>query len=132
MVSKLESMCKRLNIRCSAEYGGVEVPKDWIPGTHPYKVVLTVSNYHTGRRQLTVPFFMGPAHTKEPTAADVLCCLVQDCNAGEMSFEEYCSELGENLDSRKAETAWRSCKGLAPRVRRFLGQYFNDIFQAEH
>ena len=67
MVSELETLCIALRIRCEA---------------HPYKVTL-----RKGNRRLTVPFFMGPTHSSEPTAADVLSCIVSDAHAGEDSFE---------------------------------------------
>ena len=127
MISELEKVCDSLGIRAESQYGAVEVPEGWTPGTHPYKVTLRF-----GRRRLTVPFFMGPAHSKEPTAADVLSCIVSDARSGELDFDEFCGEFGYDADSRKAEQTWRACKAMAPRVRRFLGDAFERVEQAEH
>jgi len=123
----LERLCDRENVRITAEYGGVELPEDWSPGTHPYKVTLRFQ-----RRQLTVPFFMGSAHECEPTAGDVLSCLISDARIGEESFEDFCSELGYDPDSRRAERTWRTCRDLTPRVSRFLGDRLEAFSEAEH
>jgi hypothetical protein len=126
-MSQLQAVCERLRIKAEAEYGGVEVPEGWTPGTHPYKVRLRFQG-----RKLTVPFYMGPAHSSEPTAADVLACLVSDARAGDQSFEEFCSDFGYDADSRKAESTWKQCASLAPRIRRFLGDAFDEVEAAEH
>ena len=127
MRSELERLCEKKHVRCEAQYGGVEVPEGWTPGTHPYKVTL-----RKGNRRLTVPFFMGPANEKEPTAADVLHCLVSDARMGEMDFHEFCGEFGYDEDSRKAEATHKQCVALAPRIRKFLGEDFEEFERAEH
>jgi len=131
-MSQLEALCEKLGITAESQYGGAEVPEGWQPGTHPYRVTLTRRTAGGGRRQLTVDFFMGPASTREPTAADVLACLVIDANAGEQSFEEFCSDLGYDSDSRKAERIHAACVRMAPRLRRFLGEHFDNVAGAEH
>jgi len=83
-------------------------------------------------RSITTPFFMGSAHCSEPTAADVLSSLVLDTQCGEESFEDFCADLGYDPDSRKAERIWAQCHKIAPKVRRFLGDSFDAIAQAEH
>lgn len=123
--SRLDRLCDRLGIKCDSEYGAVELPEGWDPHAHPYKVVLRYK-----RRRLTAPFFMGSAHTREPSAADVLSCLVSDTYAGEQSFEDFCSDMGYDLDSRKAESTWKACRSTAPRLRRFLGDDFDQVADA--
>lgn len=126
-MSQLEQLCERLKITADAQYGGVEVPEGWTHGTHPYKVTLRFQ-----RRTLTVPFFMGPAHSREPTAADVLYCVCSDARAADDSFEGWCSEFGYETDSRKAEKTYKACAALAPRVQRFLGDHYEEVCSAEH
>lgn len=123
---KLSTLCETLKITSKAVYGG-EVPEGWTPGTHPYKVTLRFEG-----RRLTVPFFMGPAHTKEPTAADVLSSITSDARAGEQSFEDFCGDFGYDTDSRKARATWKACEKMAPRVRKFLGDRFDEVANAEH
>jgi hypothetical protein len=125
IMSQLEKLCADLGITCESKYGG-EVPSNFA-NAHPYLVTL-----HFKRRMLVVPFYMGSAHTVEPTSADVLYCLCSDTRAGELSFDEFCSEFGYDSDSRKAEAEWKACAAVAPRVRRFLGETFDDVANAEH
>lgn len=129
MTSQMEKLCAQKRVKVEAQYGGVEVPEGWMPGTHPYKVTLRME-----RRRLTVPFFQGPAHTSEPTAADVLSCLVSDASSFESarSFEEWCGDLGYDTDSRKAERTYKACGDIAHRLRVFLGPHFEEFSQAEH
>jgi|SRR5215472_2608761 len=129
MTSELDKLCAVKRVRIEAQYGGVEVPAGWQPGTHPYKVTL----HYRGRR-LTVPFFMGPANTREPTAADVLYCLVSDASSYENAtgFEDFCRDFGYDTDSRKAERIYRQLERQAPKVRRLLGEDFETFAQAEH
>ena len=126
-MSQLTALCDRLRIRVSAEYGAVELPEGWARDAHPYKVRLRFQG-----RALTVPFFMGSGHSSEPTAADVLSCLCSDANIGEQSFEDFCSDMGSDPDSRKAEATWKACVAIGPRIRRFLGDSFDAVARAEH
>lgn len=123
----LTRVCEELGIHATSVYGGAPIPDGWTPGTHAYKVTLRL-----GRRRLTVPFFMGPLHTREPTAADVLSCMVSDAFAGEQNFEGFCADFGYDVDSRKAEATWKACAKTAPKLRRFLGTHFDAVASAEH
>lgn len=127
MISDLDRVCRHLKIRCTAVYGGAKLPDDAMPGTHAYKVTLKFQG-----RQISSPFFMGPAHTSEPTAADVLYCLCSDARAGEQTFGEFCSDMGYDEDSRKAEQTWKACVSIAPRLRRFLRDSFDEVANAQH
>jgi hypothetical protein len=44
-----------------------------------------------------------------PTVRGVLSSLLLDVRAGEMSFEEFCSDFGYDTDSRKAHKTWEAC-----------------------
>lgn len=101
----------------------VDPASDWAPGTSHYLVTLRM-----GRKRLTVPFHMGSAHTSEPTAAEVLDCLVSDANSPE-DFAEFCSDFGFDVDSRKAEKTHKACLAIGRKLRQFLGEHF-DAFQA--
>lgn len=131
MTSELDRLCESHGITAESQYGGVELPEDWAPDAHPYKVTLRRKD---GRhvRTLTVPFYMGAALTNEPTPADVLSCLLSDAEAASESFEDFCSSFGYDSDSRKAERTYRQCEKLAPRVKRFLGEAYETFRGAEH
>lgn len=132
--SPLVLVCERLKIRADVKYGNDEPmddtdskDADWRRSANPWTVTLKM-----GKRRLTVPFWTGSALTSEPTPADVLSCLVSDARSGEMSFSEFCSEFGYDTDSRRAERTHAACAKFAPRVRRFLGDAFDDVASAEH
>jgi len=127
MRSELERLCERKRVRADVAYG-TEAPPDGFPsGSNPWRVTLRYQG-----RQLTVPFYTGPAIEREPSAADVLNCICSDTFAGEQTFEEFCSEFGYDPDSRKAERTWKACAAMAPRVRRLLGADFDTFARAEH
>ena len=95
---------------------------DMPSGSTHWKVKL-IRRSENGRRQLTVPFSMGPAHSKEPTAEDVLECLASDSASIESagSFEDWAADLGYDTDSRKAERTFKVCEKRAEKLRAFLG-----------
>lgn len=74
-----------------------------------------------GKARLTVPFSQGSAHTKPPTALDVLGCLASDAQSADYTFEEWCSELGFESDSRKAEKTFKAVQKQSAALRKFLG-----------
>lgn len=77
-----------------------------------------------GRFSMRVPFSQGPAHTKEPSAADVLDCLAMDACGFEnaRSFDDWCAEYGYDTDSRKAERIYNIIARQAAKLRAMLGQ----------
>lgn len=115
----LKTFIKANRIRMTAEWAG-ENPKmsDMPAGSSHWKCTFRRDNL-----RMTIPFSQGPAISGEPTAEDVLECLLSDSasveNAG--SFEDWCSEFGYDQDSRKAESVFRACKDQAAKLRKFLG-----------
>jgi hypothetical protein len=89
-----------------------------------------------GKRQMTVFFSMGPAHSREPELADVLDCLASDAASIENApnFEDWASELGYDTDSRKAEKTFKVCQKQAEKLRQLLytdEAYRNLLFNTE-
>lgn len=129
MKTQLEELCEKLNvtITCkSAPELDYKIGSEWPQDSHAWHVTIRYA-----RRQATFEFFQG-AHTKEPSAADVLACVVSDARSGELSFEEFCSDLGYDADSRMAEKTWNTCKRNGRKVRRLLGESFEDFANSEH
>jgi hypothetical protein len=117
----------KMKIECV--YGGNKEPCSWEGQHHPWRVTLSYRGH-----KLSVDFFQGMAHEKEPTAADVLSCLISDATSVEntRSFEEWCSDFGCDTDSRKAEKAFKACEAMVPKLRRLLGDDFDLFAKAEH
>lgn len=102
---------------------------DWSRAANHYRVTLRM-----GRKRMTVPFSMGPAHTAEPSTADVLDCLASDAAGIDgRDFESWCADYGFNPDSRKAERTYNAIKRHAAALQRFLGSADYDalLFRTE-
>lgn len=128
--SELAKLCEKLKITAEVKAGNnvkLTTKKDeWRRDKNAWTVTLKY-----GGRKLSVPFFTGDLHG-EPTAADVISSLCIDANCGEMSFEDFCSELGYDEDSRSAEATWKACVKTAPRVRKLLGDRYEEVASASH
>jgi hypothetical protein len=125
--TELELFCEEQKITAECTYKGKEKWGDNL--AHSWKCIL-----HFGRRSLDAgPYFQGSAFEREPpTAADVLHCLINSANSGEQTFEDYCSEFGANSDSRKEYATWQTCHRMAPKLKRFLGNKFEEARGKEH
>ena len=127
-MSQLQDVCEKLKITARVRYGNkVTIEDEWQKTATPYTVTLRFRG-----KRLTTPYFTGSALTEEPTAADVLSSLVVDASCGELSFDEFCRDYGYDTDSRKAERTWKACVWVAPKIRAFLGDAFDEIANAEH
>lgn len=75
----------------------------------------------------------GASIPKPPTAGDVVACLVSDAQSAESTFEEWCSDLGYDSDSRKAFDTYQAClKIRSDMVRMFGVSTLNVIASKEH
>jgi hypothetical protein len=125
-MSELSAYCESKGVKATV-VDTLDAPADWGMGARGFKVRLSYQG-----RTLTVPFYQGAARTKDPTAADVLRCIMSDARAGEQDFESFCGDFGYHPDSRKAEATWRACRKVAPKVRRLLGADFESFESKEH
>jgi len=100
---------------------------DWQKTANAYRVTLRYSG-----RRLTIDWWQGNGIRTEPDAASVISALVSDAHAGADTFEDFCSELGYDTDSRKAERVWRSCQRLNRQLRQLLGADFEQFSSAEN
>lgn len=99
---------------------------DDFEGDH-WKVRLTCQG-----RSLTTYFSQGYGHNgKEPEVEAVLSCLVSDAQAGQDDFEEFCSNLGYDNDSRRAERIHKACVSTGKRLEQFLGSELLSVFMYE-
>jgi hypothetical protein len=85
-------------------------------------------------RRMTLVFSKGYGHKgTPPTVAGVLDCLQSDARIAEecASFEDFCSYLGYDSDSRKAEKIYKALKRQAAKLRTFLGDLFEEFLDCE-
>lgn len=59
-------------------------------------------------------------YRKEPKELDFLYCIKNDSECGNMSFQDFCDNLGYNTDSFKDFEIYRSCEATAQKVRGFV------------
>jgi len=122
--------CEREGVRIACETAEPPQGDDWPADAFHWKVTLRLKG-----RRLTTEFHQGSAHTAEPTAADVLACLVSDAASveSEDGFEGWADSLGYDADSRKAERTYKACARIRDRVRRFLPDHdLFDLANLEH
>lgn len=123
----MREFCSRYGISATAEWADANpymTDKEWSRQASHYKVRLKRRDpQNRVRRSLTTYFSMGYAHTKEPTAIEVLDCLASDAGTTENNpdFESWARELGYDDDSRKAERTYRVVSSQTERLKRFLG-----------
>jgi len=125
-------------IEMAVEYAATnpntDATEEWSRNASHYKCTL-MRREVTGKRykaqkdgtavvgKMTTYFSQGSAHRSDPTAEDVLDCLASDASLVDQNgFEGWCSELGYDTDSRRAEKTYRVCEHGAKRLLKFLGE----------
>lgn len=81
------------------------------------------------RSRMTLTFSQGYGHHgAEPKLAGVLDCLASDARTidNTRDFDDWCSELGCDPDSRTAEKTYKATKHQTTRLRNFLGDSLFD------
>lgn len=106
--------------------------REWKEANH-FKVVLQRRVWGGKRAQLTTYFSQGYGINGEPTAENVLQCLVSDSQgfANARSFEEWASEYGYNEDSRKAERTYCVVQAQAAKLAQFAGDEYAMLLACE-
>lgn len=73
-------------------------------------------------RRFRVVFSMGSAHRGAPKIASVLDCLASDSQGLENgTFEDWASECGYDIDSRRAEKIYETIQRQARELKKFFG-----------
>lgn len=109
-------------VQCVATY--VQEPNEpWHDRMRTHWTVRLMCNGQT----IESPFSQGSAHTKPPDATSVLSCLSMDAYRGSETFEEFCSDLGYDTDSRSAYDTWQTCRDTELRMRRMFGNKFDTV-----
>lgn len=72
-------------------------------------------------KRMSVAYSMGSGHKgKEPDLEGVLECLASDVSCSQDTFSEFCSNLGYDEDSRKAEKIYLACKAIKGKLAKVL------------
>lgn len=91
---------------------------DWDASARHFHVTLLIPARNMGHgnvkpgRAFSLEFSQGSAHTKSPTAADIIECLALDFSGLDWcdGFEDWAENYGYDTDSREAERIYTECK----------------------
>lgn len=124
-MTKLSALCETNKLKAEVKYGAPQNPE--FKDSHPWTVTLKYQG-----RQYTVPFYTGPAIQNEPSAADVIACLLMDVEGIKSSggFEEWARDLGYDPDSRRAKGIYNACRNQVEKVERLLGEDYELFVEA--
>jgi hypothetical protein len=82
--------------------------------------------------RFSFPFYMGIGlNGKDPEKIDVLDSLLNDAKAGEMSFDEFCSEFGYDNDSIKHLKIHKECQKITDNIYNLFSENEFDELQDE-
>lgn len=102
-MSALQDRLDSIDVKLIVRYKRLENDGDWTCDI--WRCKLTFQG-----RKIVKLFRMGLGHNgKEPTSADVVSCLLSDASCAYGSFEDFCSDLGYDTDSRKAYRTYKAC-----------------------
>jgi len=118
-------------VKMDARYKGREVEKSR-DCTHGWVYDAGRVRLKGRRRSMTVPFRMGTGlGGRTPTPGEVLASLRYDAQAGQGSFDDFCSELGYDPDSREAERVHRACIAIRGKMERVFGEDFDALMDLD-
>ncbi|MDY0282415.1 MAG: hypothetical protein RBR35_17850 [Salinivirgaceae bacterium] len=124
----MQQLIKQNSIRLVYNRTDQNPHMDDFEGDH-YRVTLK----RPGRR-MTLVFSKGFGHKGAPPAVvEILECLQSDARIAEdcASFEGFCSDLGYNSDSRRAEKTYKALKRQAAKLQKFFGDLYEDFLDCE-
>jgi len=75
-------------------------------------------------------FSFGYGHKNpQPTAKEVLACVLSDARCAEDTFEEFCGNFGYDDDSLSAYRTWEACRRTDEELREWLGDDLHQEFR---
>jgi hypothetical protein len=116
------------NIRVSAVYMGNEAAPFNPDNYHNHRV--RVYNADNGKRT-SFKFWasvMNPELCTRYEVLNALYCFVSDAVSGLDSFEDFCSTMGYDVDSRSAYQTWQACQRSTAKAVRVLGTLRSELY----
>jgi hypothetical protein len=155
-MSDLDTLCETLGIKLDALLVGympdTDTPADKRWPHFAWRVTLTLgdrshaTDYKTGVGHVNpmpsrfMPNEAQPTREKwwrinhkgpkRPSAADIISALMSDASSGADTFEDFCSNLGYDTDSRRAMDTYLACQAASTAMRRLLGQHYTAVSEA--
>lgn len=104
---------------------------DMNPMNH-YRFMVTVKNINTHKRHgfiftdSAADYNAGKIHMTREDLKEALLAFLEDAECGSRDYEEFCSDMGYDTDSRHAHAIWTACKKATPKIAA-LGLCLDDI-----
>lgn len=134
-MSEMDKMCERYRITMEWTRGPRHERDADGWEHHAGTVTLRYVDAHDTHHSISTPYKVGMGIDPTTiTAADVLHSVASDAQYGREAFEDFCSELGYDTDSRKAYATWEQCRAMVGRFDDFCTgqQMLDDLTSAEH
>lgn len=102
-----------LRIWRQSSWSSLQKPKGWSKGKRA-QLVWNPTKYDRDA-------YLAWSEPEPPTVAEVLDCLASDASGADQSFEDWCSDLGYDTDSRSAERTYNAVRQEMYDLRKLLG-----------
>jgi len=123
----ISTLLVQYGIEVEFEYGTAPTNPEYSADSHNWMVT-----FKRGKKTFIMPFYAGSGWKREDITAEmVLSSLFQDIPYVDMSFEEFCSELGYDADSRRAERIYNTIIKQEQKLKDFLGEQYKEFLDAE-
>lgn len=124
---KLSELARQVTLRAAP---GTRIPFEkldrWQQQSNPWTCTLTFQG-----RRLTVDYFQGTGISENPDSPGVMSSLLSDASFAQMSFEEFCNELGYE-PSKEARKIYRACLAMKTKLEKLLGNEYETFMSSEN
>lgn len=124
MASELEKVLSRLHVTVKSREVIITPTRGFPAGLRLWRVSLERTVKGSDK---PVKLSMTVAMPKEPTASDIVACLVGDVEAGEMTLWDFGLAFKSKAEDPQTEQSHKACKRIAPRVKRFFGDGWGKV-----
>lgn len=120
----IQALCDEIGITATVSKDQSNRNMPDFEGDH-WKV--TLKNKKNGKR-MTTPFSKGYGHHgAPPDVVEVIATLCMDSYYTDMTFDEFCDELGYDNDSRKAHQSYLNTIRQGKKFEEFLGEDLEEM-----
>lgn len=117
--------------RVTLQRGGESYSSDYQTGIgHAKPMPASFIDRFTSRSDAEHKWYNNAKNVKSPTSADIVYGLMNDAQCGQDTFEDFCSNLGYDTDSRKAFDIYLACQGALNAMRRLFREHFEAVLEA--
>lgn len=115
----LDAFIARHKVSATIERVSARPDNNWetYPGARHFRCTVRAHKH-----RFTIYFSQGSAYTNPPTVAEILYSLAMDASSAHGCFEDFCSEMGYDTDSRRAYETWGTCNQTRVRLIRMFGE----------